>query len=158
HMEEINTGKGKNFGWPCFEGTSIQKQYQDRFQACRDLSREAVTFGVHTYGGPDGHSAIGGTFLSSSAYPAKYKGNFFFADYSANVIRRMAFGADGKMSGVSPFLGAAEGPSSIELGPDGHLYYISLKAGEVRRIAPFSGVPAAKASATPLSGASPLEV
>lgn len=156
--EEVNTGKGKNFGWPCFEGKDPQTEYQARFASCREIAPASITFGVYTYGGPDGHASIGGAFTAGEIYPAKYRDNYFFADYSNNIIRRMTFGTGREMTAVSAFLTKAEGPVSIELGPDGYLYYISLPTGEVRRIAPFSGTPVAKASATPKSGSSPLEV
>ncbi|MDQ3000629.1 MAG: PKD domain-containing protein, partial [Fibrobacterota bacterium] len=56
------------------------------------------------------------------------------------------------------FMTLAEGPVSIEKGPDGSLYYISLLSGEVRRIGIFAGVPIAVASADSLSGSAPLKV
>ena len=157
-FEEINRGRGLNFGWPCFEGKDLQPKYQDRFDQCRRLNRDSVTFGIHTYTGPQGHSAIGGAFYSAATYPAKYRGNFFFADYTADVIRRMSFDGSRQVSEVLPFLSKAGGPVSMELGPDGFLYYIAMNVGEVRRIALATGAPVVVAAAKPISGPSPLSV
>ena len=45
---------------------------------------------------------------------------------------------------------------TLEMGPDGMLYYLSFTTGQIRRIR-FNG-PSASASATPTYGYSPLSV
>lgn len=156
--EEINRGRGANFGWPCFEGAAPHKGYQVKFDACRSLSRDSVTFGVQTYGRAVGNSVIGGTFNSADQYPKKYAGDFFFADFGKGTLFRMPFGADGKPLPPVVFMTSAQSPVSVERGPDGRLYYVSLSTGEVRRIGVFAGDPIAVASADTLSGSSPLRV
>lgn len=157
-FEEINTGRGSNFGWPCFEGKGPHKGYQDRFPQCRGLAADSVTFGTLTYGHSVGSCVIGGTFNTSAKYPAKYAGDFIFADFSKDDLWRMPMGAGGRPGAPVPFMTAANGPVSIDMGPDGMLYYISLHSGEVRRIGLFAGDPIASASADTLSGSSPLKV
>ena len=154
--EEINRGRGANFGWPCFEGQNPQPLYQAAYQQCRDLSNGAVTPPLYTYPHPEGNAAIGGSFYTATQYPVRYRGDYFFADYVGGFIRRMTFGENGQLLGVQSFATDVIAPVSLELGPDGALYYISLSTGEVRRIK-FSG-PVAKASASTFWGYSPLNV
>ena len=154
--EEINRGRGANFGWPCYEGQLAQSDYQQQFTQCQQLPAGAVTPPLYTYSHSEGSTVIGGNFYNATQYPTQYRGNYFFADYSAGFIRRMTFDANGNLLGVFPFATDVVAPVSLELGPDGALYYISISSGEIRRIK-FSG-PVARASATPLWGYSPLNV
>ena len=154
--EEINTGRGANFGWPCYEGQLAQTDYQAQFPLCQQLPLSVVTPPLYTYSHAEGNTVIGGSFYNATQYPQQYRGNFFFADYSNGFIRRMTFDANGNLTGVLPFATGVDSPVSLELGPDGMLYYISIVSGQVRRVK-FSG-PVARASATPLWGYSPLNV
>ncbi len=154
--EEINRGRGANFGWPCFEGHGPQTDYQAEFEQCRQLPQSVVTPPLYTYSHAEGNSAIGGFFYNATQFPAQYRGNYFFADYGGQFIRRMTFDAGGHMLGVQTFATDVEAPVSLEPGPDGALYYISLSTGQVRRI--LYNAPVAKATATPLWGYSPLNV
>ncbi len=154
--EEVNRGRGANFGWPCYEGHGWQIDYYEQFAPCRLLTTGEVTPPLYTYDHGEGNSIIGGAFYNATHYPVQYRGNYFFADYGGKFIRRMTLDASGNMLGVQTFATNVTDPVSLELGPDGALYYISLSTGQVRRIK-FSG-PVAKASATPLSGYSPLNV
>ncbi|MBV9960496.1 MAG: PQQ-dependent sugar dehydrogenase, partial [Acidobacteria bacterium] len=155
-FEEINRGRGANFGWPCYEGHLPQPLYQAAFEQCREMSPGAVTPPLYTYDHMEGNSVIGGSFYTGTQYPSQYRGNYFFADYGYGFIRRMSFDASGQMLGVQEFVHDLIAPVSLEMGPDGLLYYISLSTGEVRRIR-FEG-PVAKAGATPRWGYSPLNV
>jgi glucose/arabinose dehydrogenase len=156
--EEINRGRGANFGWPCYEGNAVQSQYQPAFTACQELPPTAVTPPLYTYShdGTGGSTVIGGAFYTGTQYPELYRGNFFFADYTFRWIRRMVFDADDNVGGVVTFATNIDGPVSLELGPDGLLYYVEFNSGRVRRIL-YNG-PVARASATPTSGYSPLTV
>ncbi|HEY0003441.1 MAG TPA: PQQ-dependent sugar dehydrogenase [Pyrinomonadaceae bacterium] len=154
-FEEVNRGRGANFGWPCFEGGGRQPLYtQQNFAECNRLSTSDITFGLYTYGRDVGNTVIGGTFYTATQFPSTYQGNFFFADYGRGWIKRMVPGSESQ-----PIL-FGEGFNnlvSLELGPDGSLYYIALVTGEVRRIR-FGNTPTAVASATPSAGYSPLTV
>ena len=68
----------------------------------------------------------------------------------------MVLDANGNSTGVVPFATGVQAPVTLELGPDGMLYYLSFTTGQIRRIR-FNG-PSAVASATPMSGYSPLTV
>lgn len=164
--EEINTGRGANFGWPCYEGPNTQLGYQAKFPQCQALPAASVTMPLYTYARGEGSTVIGGTFYTGTQFPAQYQGNFFFADYTAGWIRRMLFDAAGKPlrdgqgnAVVQTFATSVNSPVSVELGPDGALYTVSLVTGQVQRIRyTVNAPPTAVAAATPTSGPSPLTV
>lgn len=172
-IEEINEGiAGANYGWPCYEGTLAQQLYQSKFpQLCQALPSNLVTPPIFEYvhgSGPNaGSTVIGGTFFTGNQYPAQYAGNLFFAEYTNGWIKRMTFNAAGNVQSMAPFASDIGnqfgGPVSVELGPDGLLYYIVFTTGEIARIRHISGTgsnfpPQAVATATPSSGYSPLNV
>ncbi len=86
--EEVNRGgAGANFGWPCYEGNGPQPFFQSNFPSqCGGLT--GITPPFHTYDHGTGSAVIGGPFYTGTAYPAQYRGNFFFADYSGRFIKR----------------------------------------------------------------------
>ncbi|MFN7928587.1 MAG: NPCBM/NEW2 domain-containing protein [Blastocatellia bacterium] len=156
--EEVNRGRGANFGWPCYEGNAPQPDYQSAFPAtCGVLPASAVTNPLHFYDHSVGQAVIGGAVYNTTQFPATYRGNFFFADYGSRWIKRMVFDAQGNVSSVQPFATNMGGIVSLEAGPDGALYYIVLETGQVRRIR-YASAPVAVAAATPTTGASPLAV
>jgi glucose/arabinose dehydrogenase len=154
--EEVNTGRGANFGWPCYEGPNPQPGYQSAFTQCQQLAPAQVRQPLYTYGRSVGSTAIGGAFYTGERYPVEYRGNFFFADYSARWIDRVVFDASGTPQFIQQFAAGFQGPTAIEHGPDGLLYVVEFNAGRITRIN-YNG-PLAKASATPTSGYSPLSV
>ena len=154
--EEINRGRGVNFGWPCFEGNIPQPDYQAAFQECQDLDPQTITYPIHVYYHDVGSTVVGGAFYTATEYPAEYQGNLFFGDYAANWIKRIVFDSNQNVVSVEDFASNADAPVSFSLGPDGWIYYISFTTGEIRRIK--YGGPFANASANPTSGYSPLNV
>jgi glucose/arabinose dehydrogenase/PKD repeat protein len=158
--EEINFGKGKNFGWPCYEGELARPEYAALSPACAALPAAAVTFGAYTYDHAVlGSTAVGGPVYSASVYPTEYQGAYFFADYSADWIRYGRLDASGVLQNVQLFGSEMGGPVDLELGPDGSLYYVAFNTGQLRRIRFAQGsAPSAAASAKPDSGYSPLAV
>jgi glucose/arabinose dehydrogenase len=155
-FEEFNSGRGANFGWPCYEGAGPQPQYQSAFAECRNLPASAVTPPLYTYGRSEGATAIAGPFYTGNRYPAVYAGSWFVADYTSGWIRRMVFDAAGNPAGVVNFGAGFAGLVSLEQGPDGLLYYVDFPTGRIRRI--IYSAPVARASAAPTSGYSPLVV
>ncbi len=156
--EEVNRGRGANFGWPCFEGDSPQPFYQAKFPGtCGPIAAGSITNPLYFYGHSEGQAIIGGTVYTATQFPAAYRGNFFFADYTTKWIRRLVFNANGSVSSVQPFATNTGGIVSLEQGLDGALYYIVLATGQIRRLR-YASTPTAVATATPLTGASPLTV
>lgn len=142
--EEINMGsEGANFGWPDCEGVCSDPRFEDP---------------VYYYPHPDdGGSAIAGAaFYEAEQFPSEYRGSYFFGDYINGFIKRLT--PDNEME---DFLTNIDSPVDIEIGPDGSLYYLSIRAGEVHKVQ-YGGLknhsPSAEADAVPASGPSPLTV
>jgi len=154
--EELNRGLPRaKLGWPCYEGNNVQSSFGG-FAVCQALTPASVTMPMLAYNRSVGAALIGGAFYDSAAYPEAYRGNYFFADYVGNWIRRAVFDAAGNPVAFPYFATDISNPVTLELGPDGNLYYISFSTGQVRRIR-YNG-PAAVATATPQWGYSPLTV
>ena len=158
-FEEINRGRGVNFGWPCYEGTTTNPAFQAAFPArCAAIPASGITQPIHTYARSAGAAIVGGPFYTATNYPVKYRGSMFFADYVQGFIQRLSFDANNNVSGVQSFATNVNSPVHIEQGPDGLLYYLSIAAGEIRRVK-FSGTaPSAAASSTLPSPTSPYTV
>ena len=153
--EEVNRGvRGGNFGWPCYEGINPSPPYQSAFPQCAQVTN--VIPPMYTYHHNEGSAAIGGPFYMGDVYPEVYRGNYFFADYASNWIRRVTFDAAGNPSAFQMFATEVDSPTTLAVGPDDMLYYLSFATGAIRRIR-YNG-PTAVASATPQSGYSPLTV
>jgi glucose/arabinose dehydrogenase len=160
--EEIDLGvRGADYGWPATEGpcatpcTSPLLWYP---HAGRDA---AVTSGFVYHG---------------TAFPAAYRGAYFYADYTQNWIRGLTLDAGGVVTGTfnfEPADGTVDGPYGdivyLAEGPDGALYYVDLGysdesgtfgVSKIRRIKYVQNnqAPVVNASATPTSGPTPLDV
>jgi glucose/arabinose dehydrogenase/chitodextrinase len=160
--EELNLGAaGANYGWPDSEGPCSSP----------------CTSPVYWYPHNGVEAAITGGFVyHGSQFPTEYRGNFFFADYTRNWIKRLTLDASGNVTGVfnfEPADGSSDGPYGdivyLTEGPDGALYYVDLGYSDVggtfgvskiRRIRYLQSnqAPVAVASANPTSGPAPLAV
>jgi glucose/arabinose dehydrogenase len=158
--EEVNLGvRGGNYGWPLCEGT---------------CGVAGMTNPIYSY--PHNNhdaSVIGGFVYRGSQFPAEYQGEYFFADYGMNWIKRLTVDGAGNVTAVRNFEppdGSSDGPYgeivSLAEGPDGSLWYIDAgpfefgNAGSVRRIRNLNAnqPPTAVASGEPTSGPAPLAV
>jgi glucose/arabinose dehydrogenase len=136
--EEINDASlpGLNFGWPIVEGFSNNPSYANPvFTYIEDL---------YTWNDTIGCAITGGTFFnpSSTNYPSKYIGKYFFMDYCARWIAVLD-PATGKRTEV---FAKNISPQNVYLktGPDGLLYYLSRpdkQPGVLYKIV-YSGDPA----------------
>ena len=158
--EEVNIGaRGANYGWPTCEGS---------------CGTAGMTNPVYSYP-HSGHDAsiTAGFVYRGTQFPADYRGDFFFADYAQNWIKRISFDATGNVTAVRNFEppnGGLDGPYGdiVDLaeGPDGSLWYVDAgpfagnNAGAVRRIRNVSSdqPPSAVAAANPTVGQAPLAV
>lgn len=186
--EEINRGRGANFGWPCYEGgvvgaheggdttSLVQSGYAANpttAAACADLhglgldAVQAPVFAydhvVDGYGATNGASANAGAFYDGTVYPADLRGSLFLLDYSRRWIRTLSFDAEGRASVANFAREASAGMVQLVAGPDTNLYVIVYagNASEVRRIRyPASGntPPIANVTAEPSVGIAPLVV
>ncbi len=135
--EEINVIlPGQDYGWPCYEGNDQQPNYSS-VGVCQQLYGKgagAVHKPLVTWGHPDGTgSAVGGAFYTGTSYPAQYRGQFFYGDYSQGFIRSLSVDGDQNLvpGSVADFATNVAGPVDIEMGPDGTLYYLSIVTGDL---------------------------
>ena len=192
--EEVNSGKGTNHGWPCYEGGNISgstvgtgntisipnpsfKEFSRTSAFCAALYNQglgAVTAPLFSYkhpvdaNGKDlGGSVTGVAFYSGSAYPAKYRGALFIADYAQRSIRYLTFDPNGFPT-VNPFAqetSASSGPVQLITGPDTNLYAVFLdlitRKSQLRRYR-YTGSsntpPTVVLKANPVGGSVPLTV
>jgi glucose/arabinose dehydrogenase len=165
-FEEINVGTaGANFGWPCYEGTVRQSGYAALAECQALYERGASAVKPPLYAWPhDGAAAaaVGGTFYTGDTWPEAYHGAYFFGDYSLGWLRTLRVDDQDNLvpGSVSEFEPDTGGVVALASGPDTHLYYLSIGAGELRRIR-YTGAnspPLAAVSASPTSGSAPLTV
>ncbi len=171
--EELNVGRGLNFGWPCYEAAGQQGAYATAPQtqaACQSVyawGSGAVTPPVWAYEHVPTYSGsiILGEFYTGAAFPAEYQGALFVADYAVNWIKALRF--EGEDVTVSDFAqlpqDALAGPVQVAQGPDGNLYYLTVggfgsAVHRIRYAADGNRPPAAVLSANPKHGAAPLTV
>ncbi len=161
--EEINIGRGKNFGWPCYEGPYPQSSFQSAYTQCQNLAASSVSMPNYYYQHvPNvGGCIIMGPYLQNSPYPSQYDNQLYFADFSNQWIKRASLDSTGKITNVTSFATAVNQPVFLARGPDGNLYWLAIGSGTIYRIR-YSGStnrpPVAMASANPTSGLSPLQV
>jgi PKD repeat protein/glucose/arabinose dehydrogenase len=155
YYEEINSGKGANFGWPCYEGGFADRAQQEgratiserqvgfkRSPATIDFCNAmyakppgTVTAPLFTYRHPYdalgkdlGSSVTGVAFYSGTSYPSRYKGALFFADYARLFIKYLTFDASGVPT-VHEFakeIGSNLGAVQLISGPDTNIYAVFL--------------------------------
>jgi len=161
-IEEINLGaRGANYGWPLCEGNCSRPGMTNPLFSYPHAGRDACVTAGFVYRGEQ--------------FPSEYQGNFFFADYVQNWIKRLVLDTNGNVLEVINFVppdGIKDGPygDPVKLvqAPDGSLFYIDLgfndshvpnEAG-IRRIRYVADnlPPVASVSVNPSSGAAPLAV
>ncbi len=105
------------------------------------------------------NSITGGAFVPNGVWPTAYAGSYLFSDYVCNKMFVLNNGV------VTEFASDLGGPIHLAFGPHNGtqaLYYTTYKnGGEVHRIS-YTGsenrAPVARFTASPTSGADPLEV
>ena len=163
--EEVDliAAAGKSYGWPCYEGNTRTPGYKDRSQCMSEYAKEGTAAAhvgpQHDYPhGGSGNAVMAGGEYGGHDYPAGYRGDVFFADYSEGFIRRLKLGASGQVTSVEPF---ATGWLGVDLkaAPNGDLAFPDFM-GSIKRIVytPGNGSPNAVLGATPTSGRAPLAV
>ena len=124
-FEEINEGRaGANYGWPTTEGDFNQATFPN------------LTRPIHAYPRSVGQVITGGAFYNPPVqnFPSSYVGDYFFADFGSDVIRKLEAPIPGPGQTATGFATQANGPVDLDVGPDGLLYYLSRDAGRVGRI------------------------
>jgi glucose/arabinose dehydrogenase len=143
NWEEINTGRGQNFGWPLYEGgngTSLKTEAIAGSSEFEKLygSVSEVTAPIYAFSHNDGAGSITlGDFYTGTTYPEIYNGALFltkdFILHEEQNIHALLFDEEGNIDSLSPF---AQGTAitQISMGPDSNIYFSSLSDGEISRV------------------------
>lgn len=155
YYEEINNGKGANFGWPCYEGGFLDRQQQEgeatastrqvgyrshprtidfcnqMYALGQDVVRKPLFTYRHPYdeNGKDlGSSITGVAFYEGTVYPERYRGALFFADYAQKFIRYLVFDENGKptANNFAKEVGSNLGAVELFSGPDKNIYAVYI--------------------------------
>ena len=161
--EEITIVRaGTNAGWPCFEGPVKVKAYNKHSvvsQLCQGVHHEDNLvfpllswnrsnpregwFSGYSRGSFTGHTVTGLEFYNGEQFPRRYRGALFFADYGEEWIKVLWVDDEHQLVRVEDFAGIdsqvgldhVEMPVDLEMNPtNGNLLYVSISAGQVRRI------------------------
>ncbi|MEM6687773.1 MAG: PQQ-dependent sugar dehydrogenase, partial [Planctomycetota bacterium] len=137
--EEINTGRGANFGWPAFEGgdgvSSQTRRYRD-LQQVQDYyaTNPDVTAPIWARTHADGARAIVmGDFVGDSVYPSQFAGDLLFTDIGDQVLRAVDFDAAGGVTSVDVVSDSVGFLVDVQMHSDGFLYYVDI-TGTVGRL------------------------
>lgn len=138
--EEIDAGRGKNFGWPFYEGgNGVSNQtggYKDLSEAqAYYASGAAVTAPLwartHSAGAV---AVVAGDFYTGNVYPSSYQNALFLSDFGDNELRVLRTNANGTLNSVTAVgldIGAVV---EMSMGRDGYLYLVDLAEGKVSRL------------------------
>ena len=139
NWEEINTGKGNNFGWPLYEGgngVSLRTTALAEAPEFQELyaSQSPGTAPSYSVSHDDGGRAITvGDFYTGSVYPQIYQEALFFADFNGDSgVDALTFDAQGNIDSVLNFTDE-KNITQIALGSDSYLYFSNLVTGEIGR-------------------------
>ena len=163
NWEEITTVRaGTNAGWPCFEGPVNVKAYNKHSvvnQLCQPVRHDENLafpllswnrskprkhwFSGHPRGNFTGHTVSCLEFYTGDQFPQRYRGALFFADYGEEWIKVLWVDDQHHLDRVEDFAGVdsplglvgVDTPVDLEMNPtNGELLYVSISAGQVRRI------------------------
>lgn len=155
----------ENFGWPCYEGTGRHPEYDAANLAlCESLySAGGQQSPYYTYSHNGGTGSITGlSFYQSGNYPAEYRGALFFTDFSKEWIKVMLPGSNGlpASNNIKTFIPTNAPSTHLTTGPNGDIFWLDLKRGELHRIeyGAVNRPPTADAVANKTGGELPLTV
>jgi glucose/arabinose dehydrogenase len=142
NWEEVNTGRGVNFGWPFYEGAVgaplPTSGYKDLPEAQAFYASGVITAApLHARSHEEGAVCITmGDFYTGTTFPAIYHDALFYADLLEGVIEAVIFNASGGVSSVRRVADGIPGIVQMHTGLDGNLYVLNLFSGAVERFVP----------------------
>lgn len=131
--EEINSGRGQDFGWPCYEGGNSVNLRTGGYEELAQCSayyanNSSVTPAISWNRSGAGGAALAGPIYTASAYPADFADARFYADYVQGWIKYQTPGGQ-----IFDFAANIPALVDLELGPDGNLYYLEFLSGTLKR-------------------------
>ncbi len=160
---------GRNYGWPCYEGT-VKPSSRSSHPVCLDLYAKEGTLQGATppnweYDHDDGASVTVGPIYDGSTYPSHYRGDLFVGDFVQGWIKRLEIDENDQVTEVHDFADVWMAGVDLEMHPSGDLsdvrFGYSPFPPSVTRYT-YSGntnsPPDAEARAEPDTGAPPLLV
>jgi glucose/arabinose dehydrogenase len=128
-VEEINkvavlTPAGKNFGWRCYEGSSVYNS-----AGCGPAANYTMPFAQYTQASTNGCSVTGGMVYNGTAYP-NLQGKYIFADYCNNKIGIIS--STGTITWSSAF--ASNNFTTFGEDINGEMYVMGRSSGKLFRI------------------------
>jgi glucose/arabinose dehydrogenase len=134
--EEVNTGRGQNFGWPYFEGdengSARTGGYQDlpAAQAFYN-SGSPVTAPLFARSHVDdgARAIVLGDFYDGTTFPSVYNGALFVGDVNQGIVQALLFTPTGAVDTVKTFATGLPGIVQYSVGNDGSLYYTNIGGG-----------------------------
>jgi glucose/arabinose dehydrogenase len=134
--EEINTGRGANFGWPYFEGgsgTNIRRDGYEDLTEAQEFYNSGASATPSLYArshANDGAVAIVmGDFYDGETFPDEYDDALFFSDFGDNTVRYL----NTDTLEVNTFQEDITGLVQITTGLDDNLYAADLLSGQIVR-------------------------
>jgi glucose/arabinose dehydrogenase len=149
--EELDlVAPGHNYKWPCWEGPEKTPGYSDLAE-CRNVVNTPPLWSYpHGSGPAEGNSVVAGTTYTGSSYPARYRGAFFFGDYTARKLWTLRYDAVGKLVSPPenpPFAMDIGAPVAFGAATNGDIVYADLVSGSLVRLSytPGNRAPVAQA-------------
>ena len=135
--EEINTGRGQNFGWPFYEGGDGQNLqtggYSNLPEAPAFYANNNAVPPLWSRSHADGGVAmVAGDFYSGGPYPSVLDDSLFFTDFGDPRIRALILNADGSFNRQIVIDNSVGATVEMTMGLDGLMYYVDLN-GNVGR-------------------------
>jgi glucose/arabinose dehydrogenase len=149
NVVDVETPRPANFGWPCYEGNSPLRSYDEAdVPLCERLyDEETVREPAAVFGREDsvvagdpcgrGTQALSGlAFYEGGSYPSRYRGALFFADFARRCIWALLPGEDGRPDPerIELFRTGVAAPVALVTGPGGDLFYLDFTGGALHRL------------------------
>ncbi|HSE08284.1 MAG TPA: PQQ-dependent sugar dehydrogenase [Nocardioidaceae bacterium] len=128
---------GHSYAWPCWEGAVRTPGYGD-LPGCAKVSNTPPLWSYrHGSGSAEGNSVVAGGVYTGQNYPARYRGAFFYGDYTTNKLWTLRYDDAGKLVTVPqdpPFGVDIGGPVKFAAASNGDIVYADLVSGALRRL------------------------
>ncbi|WP_019818998.1 PQQ-dependent sugar dehydrogenase [Saccharomonospora saliphila] len=136
--EEINLVRpGRDYGWPCWEGTEPTPGYRDLPGCAEAPNTEPLVRFRHGKGTDNANSITGGVVYTGTSYPPEYRGAYFFGDYTHAKLWTLRYDEQGRLTQPpqSPPLGTDIGrPVKFATAANGDIVYADIGSGTLKRL------------------------